>query len=175
MLPMFIAASRSAAGMIDRPRRTAAGIAWHTVVDIFRRIAPLFVVYAVGCSSSDSPAPAITNDAGITDAGSETSTSCEADGKTYAHGSTWQCSDGCKWCSCSEGVVSTTTALCGCSDSTGFHPTGASWICPDGCNTCTCGGPGTITATLRGCDAGADVGDATSDDGSDAMDDAAAD
>jgi hypothetical protein len=39
--------------------------------------------------------------------------SCKEGGRTYEDGASWTCSDGCNYCSCDDGVVSSTTMACG--------------------------------------------------------------
>lgn len=59
----------------------------------------------IACSSEATPST-------ITDAGADGGKSCTEGGKTYAHGATWECSDGCNSCSCVDGLVSSTIMAC---------------------------------------------------------------
>lgn len=38
--------------------------------------------------------------------------SCEADGRTYAEGTHWTCSDGCNSCFCGDGTITSTAIGC---------------------------------------------------------------
>jgi hypothetical protein len=80
----------------------------------------------------------------------EAPASCEDGDRTYADGAHWTCSDGCNFCGCSDGSV-TTTAI-GCPEPPGpaagklqchseaddfWYTHGDTWAC-DGCSTCSC-------------------------------------
>jgi hypothetical protein len=112
----------------------------------------LISVLAVACGSE--VAPSVTSDA----AGSR---SCSEGGKTYAHGASWKCSDGCNSCGCSDGMISSTTMACidggprSCTEGGSTYAHGASWPCSDGCNSCSCI-DGLVSSTTKACpDAGA--------------------
>ena len=38
--------------------------------------------------------------------------SCEDGGKVYEDGEAWECSDGCNFCSCENGTITSTAAAC---------------------------------------------------------------
>jgi hypothetical protein len=64
----------------------------------------LFVsLFTVACGSE--VAPTVVTDAGGAKA-------CVEGGKTYAHGASWKCSDGCNSCGCNNGELSSTTMAC---------------------------------------------------------------
>jgi hypothetical protein len=42
--------------------------------------------------------------------------SCEDGGRTYEDGEQWDCSDGCNYCACQDGTVSSTAMGCGSAD-----------------------------------------------------------
>lgn len=118
-----------------------------------RRSILLFALLLVGCGSEIESTP--STDAGADSPADSGGKKACVDGATsHAHGTTWACSDGCNTCSCSDGMISSTTMACGCNDAKGFHATGTTWTCPDGCNTCTCNKDRTISATAMACEAG---------------------
>lgn len=102
----------------------------------------LLSLVLLGCGSEvDAP----------TDAGSPSDSGgakpCFEGTSSHPHGTSWNCSDGCNRCGCSDGVISSTGMACGCTDGTSFHLTGSTWICAEGCSICVCNKGGTVSVT----------------------------
>lgn len=67
--------------------------------------------------------------------------SCEDGGRVFADGAAWTCSDGCNYCSCEDGVITSTLAECprppgpaagklSCNADGRFHRHGERYDCP---------------------------------------------
>ena len=80
-----------------------------------------------------------------------TQDTCDYGGATYAVGDSFDASDGCNSCSCSEdGVACTDMDCAGCVDAGGIsHDVGESWA--SDCNTCTCLEDNSVDCTDLGC------------------------
>jgi hypothetical protein len=74
--------------------------------------------------------------------------SCEDAGRTFDEGDQWTCSDGCNYCGCTDGTITSTAMGCPepageaagklvCQDD-GVHRHGESWDCDEGCSVCSC-------------------------------------
>lgn len=88
---------------------------------------------------------------GLVQSGCEDSpASCEDGDRSYPDGAHWTCSDGCNFCGCNDGSVSTTAILCPTlpgpaagklqcesKEDSFWYVHGDTWTCGD-CDTCTC-------------------------------------
>lgn len=86
----------------------------------------------------------------------ESAAPCEEGGLNHERGDSWQCSDGCNTCNCTESGVVSTGIFCPstCEEGGKTHVAGETWPCSDGCNTCTCTEDG-LQQTMRVCPDGA--------------------
>lgn len=118
-------------------------------------------------------------DGGATDGGAKDGgAACSYNGKTYALGASFTCSDGCNTCTCTANGIAGTAKACvdasadvppTCFDSFGnlvpcttdggvqclydnkAYPPGASVPSADACNTCSCTAGGMIACTQKAC------------------------
>ena len=89
---------------------------------------------------------------GFVSNGCNATVDCAVDGKTYQRGESFDASDGCNSCSCTEDGVSCTKANCvaTCEHDGNVYELGDTFGASDGCNSCECT-EGGVACTLLGC------------------------